>query len=173
MVIEIPDPSVVLLIGPSGSGKSTFARRHFRATEVLSSDFCRALVCDDENNQTVTDDAFELLHLILAKRLQRGRTTLIDATNVQISAREPIIAAAKKYSVAVVAIVFLLPEETCQVRNRQRAYRQVPSEVIQQQMATLAASEGHLESEGFDAVTRISSLRQADSLALTRIRKQH
>ena len=67
--IEIPELAVVALIGASGSGKSTLARRYFLATEVLSSDYCRGLVSDDENSQAATNDAFEVLHFIAAKRL--------------------------------------------------------------------------------------------------------
>ena len=80
--ITIPELSLVVLVGPSGCGKSTFARKHFKPTEVLSSDFCRALVSDDENNQAATRDAFEVLHFIAAKRLAAGKLTVIDATNV-------------------------------------------------------------------------------------------
>src|SRR5215204_3938239 len=62
MKLTIPDPSLVLLVGPSGCGKSTFARRHFKPTEVVSSDFFRGLVCDDEGHQGASRDAFELVH---------------------------------------------------------------------------------------------------------------
>src|SRR5579864_206528 len=78
-----PELSLVVLIGASGSGKSTFARKHFRPTEVISSDYCRALVADDENDQAATNDAFDVLHFIAAKRLAAGRLTVVDATNVQ------------------------------------------------------------------------------------------
>src|SRR4030095_1976488 len=97
MNISIPKLSLVVLIGPSGSGKSTFARRHFLPSEVLSSDFCRGLVGDDENDQAATKDAFELLHYIAAKRLARGRLTVIDATNVQPEARRPLVALAREF----------------------------------------------------------------------------
>lgn len=157
-----------MLIGPSGSGKSTLARRHFRATEVLSSDFCRALVCDDESDQSATDDAFELLHLILAKRLRRRRTTVIDATNVQRIARESLILAARKYNVALVAIVFALPEEVCRMRNEQRAYRQVPGDVVQKQIAELAKSITQLDGEGFHSIYRIETVDEAESVILAR-----
>jgi protein phosphatase len=168
MLISLADPSFVLLIGPSGSGKSTFARRHFRATEVLSSDFCRALVCDDEANQAATDDAFELLHLIVLKRLQRRRMTVIDATNVQGTARRPLEIAAGKWGVPLVAIVFRLPEEICQQRNRQRAYRQVPVDVIQTQIRTLEESWEHLSEEGFDAIFTINDVAEADLMMVAR-----
>ncbi|MEG4811864.1 AAA family ATPase, partial [Microcoleus sp. F8-D1] len=83
MKITFPELSLVVLIGASGSGKSTFARQHFLPTEIISSDYCRGLVSDDENNQAATADAFEVLHLIAAKRLAAGKLTVIDATNVQ------------------------------------------------------------------------------------------
>src|SRR5438128_10639494 len=110
MNISIPKLSVVVLIGPSGSGKSTFARKHFLPTEVLSSDSCRGLVSDDENNQAVTNDAFDVLHYIAAKRLALGRLTVVDATNVQPESRKPLVQLARKYHCLPVAIVLNLPE---------------------------------------------------------------
>ena len=83
MKITLPELSLVALVGPTGSGKSTFARRHFKPTEVISSDYCRGLVSDDENSQAATKDAFELLYYIVRKRLAAGKLTVIDATNVQ------------------------------------------------------------------------------------------
>jgi protein phosphatase len=65
MKISIPELSLVLLVGPSGCGKTSFARKHFLPTEVVSSDFCRALVSDNENDQSATGDAFDLLHEII------------------------------------------------------------------------------------------------------------
>src|SRR6201989_1628993 len=120
MKITIPELSLVVLVGPSGCGKSTFARRHFRPTEGLSSDFCRGLVSDDENEQAATNDAFEVLHFIAAKRLAAGRLTVIDATNVQPEARQPLVALAREYHVLPVALVLDLPERVCHDRNRSR-----------------------------------------------------
>src|SRR6476660_6824128 len=102
-LVSIPNLSLVVLIGPSGSGKSTFARKHFLATEVLSSDACRGLVSDDENSQAATNDAFEVLHFIAGKRLAAGRLTVIDATNVQREARKPIVELARRYHCLPVA----------------------------------------------------------------------
>jgi Predicted kinase len=106
MKLAIPELSLVVLIGPSGSGKSTFAHKHFRATEVLSSDFCRGLVSDDENNQAASTDAFAVLHFIAARRLAAGRLTVVDATNVQPEARKPLLALTREYHCLSVAIVF-------------------------------------------------------------------
>src|SRR5919202_5004274 len=104
MTIKIPELALVVLIGASGAGKSTFARRHFRPTEVLSSDYCRALGSDDENDLAATKDAFEVLHFIAAKRLAGGRLTVVDATNVKPEARKPSVALAREYPVLPVAI---------------------------------------------------------------------
>src|SRR5215813_10972873 len=120
MKIAIPELSLVVLIGPSGAGKSTFARRHFKPTEVLSSDYCRGLVSDDESNQAVTPDAFEVLTFIAGKRLAAGKLTVIDATNVQPEARKPLMALAREYHSLPVAIVFDLSERICSERNRSR-----------------------------------------------------
>src|SRR5688500_3058064 len=107
--LTIPELSLVLLIGASASGRSTFARPHFRPTEVISSDVCRGLVSDDETNQEASKDAFDVLSFVAAKRLARGKLTVIDATNVQPEARQPLIALAREHDVLPVAIVFDLP----------------------------------------------------------------
>src|SRR3569623_679982 len=110
MKISIPKLSVVVMVGPSGSGKSTFAREHFLPTEIVSSDTCRGLVSDDFNDQAATNDAFEVLNFIAGKRLERGRLTVIDATNVQPESRAPLVALARQYHCLPVAIVLNLFE---------------------------------------------------------------
>src|SRR5438105_3309516 len=130
MDIVIPDLSLVVMVGPSGSGKSTFARRHFKPTEVLSSDFFRGLVCDDEAEQSVNKDAFESLHFILNKRLLNRRLTVVDATNVQVEPRQTLLGLARKYHYLTTAIVLDLPEDVCQSHNRQRLGRNVGPPVV-------------------------------------------
>lgn len=114
MKISIPSLSLVVLIGPSGSGKSTFARKHFLSTGILSSDDCRGMLSDDENDQTVTSEAFALLHYIASQRLALGKLTVIDATNVQPESRKPLVELARKHDCLPVAIVLDLPERLCQ-----------------------------------------------------------
>src|SRR5579871_5035364 len=114
MKLTFPDLSLVLLVGPSGCGKSTFARKHFRATEIVSSDFYRGVVCDDPSNQAASPDAFALLHHAVACRLSWKRFTVIDATNLQPEARRPLIDLARRYHYLLSAIVFDLDEELCQ-----------------------------------------------------------
>jgi len=118
--LKVPELALVVLIGASGSGKSTFARKHFKSTEILSSDMCRGIVSDDENNQAATGDAFDLLHFIAKKRLARGLLTVVDATNVQPESRKPLVALAREFHALPVAIVLDVPEKVCRERNKDR-----------------------------------------------------
>ena len=129
-VITVPELSLVVLIGVSGSGKSTFAARHFRPTEVLSSDSFRGLVGDDETDQSVTPAAFRALHAVATERLKLGRLTVIDATSVQPGDRQPLIALARAHHVLPVAIALDVPERVCAERNAGRAGRDFGPHVI-------------------------------------------
>ena len=168
MKLPIPELAVVALIGPSGSGKSTFARKQFRATEILSSDFCRGLVSDDENSQAATNDAFEVLHFIAAKRLAAGKLVVIDATNVQSEARKPIIDLAREYHCLPVAIVFDMPERLCQDRNRERTDRNFGPHVVRLHSQQLRRSLRGLEREGFRKVHILRSPEEADAAEIVR-----
>ena len=170
MKITIPDSSLVLLIGPSGSGKSTFARQRFRPTEVISSDQCRGIVSDDENDQSATREAFEVLHFIASKRLAAGRVTVIDATNVQSESRKPLLALAREHDVMSVAIVFNLPERLCQDRNRERPDRQFGRHVVAQQRSQLRQSLKMLKREGFRYVHVLESPEEVESVEVERTR---
>ncbi len=156
MKISIPELSLVVLVGPSGSGKSTFARKHFKPTEVLSSDYCRGLVSDDEDNQAATSDAFEVLHFIARKRLGAGKLTVIDATNVQPEARKPLVTLAREFHCLPVAIVLDASEKLCQERNRGRTDRNFGNHVIRQQVQQLRRSQRGLGREGFRHVFVVS-----------------
>src|SRR5260370_20542197 len=152
MKLTIPELAVVDLVGPSGSGKSSFARKHFRPTEVLSSDFCRGLVSDEETSQSATNDAFEVLYFIASKRLAAGKLVVIDATNVQAEARKSIIALARQFHCIPAAIVFDMPEKLCHERNRDRPDREFGPHVVRQQSQQLRRSPRNLEREGFCTV---------------------
>jgi protein phosphatase len=168
MKITIPELSLVLLIGPSGSGKSTFARTHFKPTETISSDFCRGLVADDENDQSATREAFELVHFLATKRMERARLTIIDATNVQPEARKPLIALAKRYHFLVSAIVFNMPESVCQQRNQARPDRAFGPHVVRRQVSDLHKSLRQLRHEGFHSITVLNSPEQVASVEVER-----
>jgi protein phosphatase len=166
--ISIPELSLVLLVGPSGSGKSTFARKHFLPTEVISSDFCRALVSDDENDQTATSDAFDVLQTLVRKRLARGKLAVVDATNVQPEARKSLIALAKEFHVFAEAIVFDLPERLCQDRNKVRPDRQFGPHVIHNQLQQLRKSMRGLEREGIRHIFKLTSPEEVDAVTIDR-----
>jgi len=156
MNISIPDSALVLLIGPSGSGKSTFAGKHFKRSEIISSDYCRGLISDDENDQSATKDAFELVYFIAAKRLAAGRLTVIDATNVLTESRKPLIKLAREYHALPVAIVFKVPERRCLEQNLARTERQVDDLVIRHQYQQLYNSLREIEREGFHELIILS-----------------
>jgi protein phosphatase len=147
--LNIPALSLVVTVVASAFNKSTFARRHFRPTEVLSSDSFRAMVADDETEQSATTDAFEVLHFVARKRLRAGRLTVVDATNTQSAARKPLVALARETHVIPVAIVLSVPERVCQARNRARTDRQVPPHAIASQVQQLRKSLRELKREGF------------------------
>ena len=167
-VVTIPELALVVLVGPSGSGKSTFARKHFKSTEVLSSDFCRGLVSDDENDQAATNTAFEVLHFIASKRLKAGKLTVVDATNVQVEARKPLVALAREYHVIPVALVFNLSERLCQDRNRDRPDRNFGPHVIRQQSQQLRRSIRNLKREGFRHIFEFSTPEEIEEVTIER-----
>lgn len=168
MTLRIPKLSLVALIGPSGSGKSTFARRHFAATEVLSSDTCRGWVSDDDNAQHASQDAFDVLYYIARKRLAAGRLTVVDATNVRPEDRKRIVELAREHHVFAAAIVFDLPERLCQERNAARADRQFGPHVVRSQLQALHRSMRNLQREGFRYVNVLRSATDVDAAQIER-----
>ena len=169
MRIKIPKLSLVVMVGASGAGKSTFARKHFRSTEVLSSDVCRGLVSDDENSQAATGDAFDVLHFIAEKRLARGQLTVIDATNVQAEARKPLVQLAKKYHCLPVAIVLNPPEEVCHDRNQLREDRSFGRHVVRQHRSQLRRALKLLKREGFRHIFTMNSVEEIETASVERV----
>jgi protein phosphatase len=171
--LKIPELSLVTLIGISGSGKSTFARKHFKETEIVSSDRCRAIVSDDENNQQATGDAFELLHYIAAKRLKNGLLTVVDATNIQPESRASLVRLAREYHCIPVAIVLDIPERECEARNDLRPDRNFGSHVIYQQRSQLRRSLRHLKDEGFRHIHVLKSTDEVEAVSRIAREKLH
>jgi protein phosphatase len=162
VLLKIPERGLVLLIGAAGSGKSTFARKHFAGTEIVSSDALRAVVSDHEGDQSASGDAFHLLRLIATKRLRRGRLTVIDATNVQSSARKGLLTLAAQHSAPATAIVFDLSTEVCLARNQSRPNRPVSAEIVGKQVADLRESLPGLDQEGFHRVYIMDNTEDID-----------
>jgi predicted kinase len=169
-VVALPEPSLVVLVGASGSGKTTFAAKHFRSTEVVSSDRARALVADDEYHQRATAAAFEVVHLLVDKRLELGRLTVVDATNVQPEHRAPLVALAGRHGVPAIAIVLDVPETLALQRNRARTDRSVGPYLLKRQLAALGRSINALDREGFARVVVLHSAAEIDATTIERRR---
>jgi protein phosphatase len=165
MILRLPELSLVLLVGPSGSGKSTFARRHFKPTEIVSSDACRGIVSDDENDQTVSAQAFDLLHFIVRQRLALGRLTVVDATNVDAASRAQLVAIAREYHFLPAALVFKIPESICHERNAVRPDRNFGPNVVKRQAGLLRQGLRNLKTQGFRTIVSFKSPEEVDAVA--------
>lgn len=166
--LALPADALVLLIGPSGSGKTTFAARHLSPSQVLSSDALREMIADDPTDQRATDDAFALLHEILAMRLRRGRLTVVDATNLEAWARAKLLDVAWRLQRPAVAIVLDVSLAVCLERNAERRPRPVPPAAIRRQHRWLRESLPRLAGEGFAQVHHLASAAEVDAVRVER-----
>jgi protein phosphatase len=173
MVIELPEPCLVVLVGAAGSGKSTLAARLFVPELILSSDANRALLTGDEADQAVTKTAFAILHRQLSRRMAGGQTTVVDATNVTSFARRSLVRRATAHAVPAIAIVLDLPVKLVLARNATRVGRIVPEAAVERQLQDLARSlrRGDLEADGFAAVHHVRTAEDLDALTLRRTSK--
>lgn len=170
MRITIPDFCLVVLVGSSGSGKSTFGRKHFLATEIVSSDGARGIVSDDENDLGATDDAFQLVHYIIEKRLKRRKLTVVDATNVKSEDRAHLVKLARKHHALAVAIVLNPGEEVCADRNTRRPDRQFGPHVVRNQTRAMKRTINRMDKEGFRYVFELRSVDDIDATTIERTR---
>ncbi|MCI0336342.1 MAG: AAA family ATPase [Acidobacteria bacterium] len=171
LTIQLPDPSLVLLVGPAGSGKSTFAARHFQPTEIVSSDHCRAMICDDESDQSINREAFGLLHHITRLRLAFRQMTVVDATNLQDQARRPLLRMARACQFPVFAIVFKISLETCLANNRNRPHRLVTEDVISQHTEELPGAMLQLKGEGYQRIFILDELNDELNIDTARVER--
>lgn len=171
MRLEIAEQGLVLLMGIAGSGKSTFAAKHFSETEIVSSDRCRALVCDDEANQKVSEDAFQILHSLVDKRLKHGRQVVVDATNLTRELRAPLLGFAREHGVPASLVIFDLPQDLCRRRNGARE-RQVPKGIMDKQYKLFKRSLEEVGREGFVQVFHLEHAEAVDAADVVRVPHQ-
>ncbi|EYB68975.1 bis(5'-nucleosyl)-tetraphosphatase [Deinococcus phoenicis] len=167
--IRLPELALVALVGASSAGKSTFAARHFEPTEVLSSDFFRALVSDDESSLEATGDAFDSLFFVAGKRLARGRLTVVDATSVRPDDRRRLVDLARQHDVLPVAIVLDLPRAVLEARHAARPDRDFRPDVIGRQVSELRRTLRGLQKEGFRHVWVLRSGEAVDAAQVSRV----
>ena len=165
---DIPDLSLVVLVGISGSGKSSFAATQFDPFETVSSDVCRGVVSNDPNLQSATKDAFELVEFIVAKRLAAGLLTVVDATNVQPASRKALVRLAREHDALPVAIVLDVPEPICAERNATRVDRTFGRDVLRRQHQQLTRSMRGLTKEGFRTVHVLDGVEAIEAAQFVR-----
>lgn len=169
MELTVPDPSLVLLIGPSGAGKSTFAERHFRPTEIVSSDALRQMLADDAADQGASAEAFGIVALLVEGRLKRRLLTVIDATNLRAQDRQRYLRVAARYGVRSVAIAFDLADEAILGRNAQRPGRVVDDAVVDRQIGQLDRALAALAGEGYAGVHVLRTADEVSQAAVKRV----
>src|SRR3990172_12787663 len=151
MELHPPAPSLLVLVGPSGSGKTTWAQDHFRPAEIVSSDRLRAQVGTGENDQRASPAAFEILERIVAERIGRRLTTVVDTLGFDAQRRAGWVRRAHEAGIPVHAIVFDTPGEECERRNGLRS-KPIPKTVLRKQMTRFRSAAAELDSEGFDGI---------------------
>jgi F420-dependent oxidoreductase-like protein len=155
-VIRLPDPCLVVLVGPTAAGKSWWAERWFPSDAIVSSDRLRAVVGVGERDQRASRDAFEVLDLIVEKRLARRLLTVVDTTGLEPARRAAWRAVAERHGVPAYAVVFDTTEKDLRARNRARASA-VPANVLASQLR--ATAELDLGIEGFAGVLAPAEVR--------------
>lgn len=168
MNITVPRFCLIVLIGSSGAGKSTFAKNNFKITEIISSDYCRSLVCDDENDQTISEHAFDLLHYIVEKRLLIGKLTVVDATNLHEQARRQLLEIANRNNCLSAAVIFNISEQLCKERDKKRSDRQVGENVIRKHSILLSRTMNSIYNEGFRYIYVLNSPEEINSIEIKR-----
>jgi predicted kinase len=161
--ITIPRNTLVMLVGPAGCGKSSFAARHFKPTQIVSSDHCRAMICDDPSDQRITPLAFELMHSLIEMRLRLGRLTVADATSLKREDRRPLMRLARRARFNTAALVFNIPLDLCLARNARRN-RIVPADAIALQYDLLLKTLSGISREGFRYVWTLDELAASEAV---------
>jgi F420-dependent oxidoreductase-like protein len=151
VTVRLAEGSLIVLVGPPASGKSMWAAEHFPPHQVVSSDGLRALVGTGEHDQRASKDAFDVLDLVVERRLRRGLTTVVDSLGTDARRRRRWLATAEKHDVPCVAVVFDTDAAVCRARNRART-RPIPSKVMSSMLSSWPPARDSLDDDGFAAV---------------------
>ena len=153
--MPLPDPALVVLVGPAGSGKSTWAAAHYRAAEIVSSDALRGVVGSGPHDLDASDEAFALLETIVAARLGRGLSTVVDTLGTDPARRLGWLARARAAGMPAVAVVLDTPKAVCRVRNAARDVP-VPAPALAAQLRRHSEHVARLADEGWDLVHTVT-----------------
>lgn len=152
-------PLLVLPICPPGGGKSTFSKENFKPSEIICIDEYREKLCDDINNQFISDKAFKIADILLEQRIIHRLRTIIDSTNLTETTRRHWLRMINEYSIISefnhiksTAIMFDIDLKTILKFNKARS-RQVPEDIIKKFYDRhINTSLESLINEGFDYV---------------------
>jgi alkanesulfonate monooxygenase SsuD/methylene tetrahydromethanopterin reductase-like flavin-dependent oxidoreductase (luciferase family)/predicted kinase len=147
----IPDPALVVLIGPAGAGKSTWAAERYRPPEVVSADHLRSVVGSGERDLEASADAFALLDQIVAARLRRGLTTVVDTLGQDPARRRGQRELARQAGLPAVVVLLSTSPAVCRQRNRARD-QPVPVTVLDAQLRRMRSVIEEVAAEGWDVV---------------------
>ena len=163
--VRLPYPALVVLVGPSGSGKSTWAAQHFGTFEVVSSDALRGVVGEGERDQRAGTDAFDVLDLIVERRLKRGLLTVVDTLGMDAKRRAAFREVAARFDVPCHAVVFDTAAGDC--RRRNKATGAVPPPVLSAQLKRWPQVAADVAAEPFAAVHTPGAVTIVPSAFLT------
>jgi alkanesulfonate monooxygenase SsuD/methylene tetrahydromethanopterin reductase-like flavin-dependent oxidoreductase (luciferase family)/predicted kinase len=152
----LPDPAMFVLAGAAGSGKSYWAAKRFRTSEIVSSDALRGAVGSGPADLDASVEAFSLLDTIVAARLRRSLTTVIDTLGLDQLRRAGYLALARSSGLPAVLIIVNAAERLCRERNRLRD-RPVPAPVLTDQLRKVRSLVETAADEGWDRVVIIDS----------------
>jgi alkanesulfonate monooxygenase SsuD/methylene tetrahydromethanopterin reductase-like flavin-dependent oxidoreductase (luciferase family)/predicted kinase len=168
--MPLPDPALVVLVGPSGSGKSTWAAAHYRAAEIVSSDTLRGVVGSGPHDLDASAEAFALLETIVAARLGRGLSTVVDTLGTDADRRIGWLSRARAAGMPAVAVVLDTPAATCRTRNASREVP-VPAPVHAAQLRRHREHVGRLPDEGWDVVHVVAAGQPVADVAVPRVER--
>jgi len=166
MILSFPPVCLIVLVGASGSGKSTWAKKHFLASQIVSSDQCREMVVDDAASQSANEDAFALFHQWIALRLKNRRLTVADSTALKPSARDRLIELAHTARVPVQIVAFDVPLDEAIRRDAQRTERSVGERVVTRHRAALEQALRELPKDTRLSGVHLLTPEQMDSAAV-------
>ncbi len=149
--LRLPHRCLVVLVGPPAAGKSTWADENFRAGQVVGADRLRAMVGEGEHDQKAGSDAFDVLDLVVERRLKRGLLTVVDTLALNDERRRSYLETAARHGVPCYAVAFDVPARVCRERNKGRP-RPVPARVLSHYLRRWEEIKKGLAAEGFAAV---------------------